>query len=283
MNFTMSFKAFAHDLLNPPSMQSGCDVTLDLINSKGVLQIHKGTVGPQTEYEVLVQDPKSLGIASDEQTIINKGAQDLILGINILLERVALSLFRLEPTKPNVMIMQTPNPIVVRDTPTGKSIEVHEEGHFRDEVHLTVGTKEALDESRIVQVCSRLTSLQRFSLHMSSQIPRANLINALHEYEAAMASMDRLLTFKHLYNVLELVTNIDGKSRDGPSLDTQMAADSGLPQTECESWRNLYNRTKHIHRSSTDVATFVTGLEKLTEYFPTLRLASGRKLANLLY
>jgi hypothetical protein len=283
MNFTMSFKAFAHDLLNPPSVQSGCDVTLDLTNSKGVLQIHKGTVGPQTEYEILVQEPKSLGISNDEQTTINRGAQDLILGSNILLERVALSLFRLEPTKPEVMIMQTPNPTVVRDTPTGKSIEIHEEGHSRDEVHVTVGTKEDLDETRIVQVCNRLASLQRFSLNTSSPIPRANLISALHEYEAAMASMDRLLTFKHLYNVLELVTNIDGISRDGPSLDTQMAADSGLPQTECESWRNLYNRTKHIHRSSTDVATFVTGLEKLTEYFPTIRLASGRKLANLLY
>ena len=86
-----------------------------------------------------------------------------------------------------------------------------------------------------------------------------------------MASLDRLLTFKHLYNVLELTTNIDGTDRKDSSLDTQMASDSGALVTECQDWRILYNRTKHIHRRSTDVATFVTGLEKLTAYIPIMR------------
>ncbi|MGA3107849.1 MAG: hypothetical protein ABSD99_00105 [Candidatus Bathyarchaeia archaeon] len=282
MNFTLSFKAFAHDVNNPPSMQSSCDVTLDVVNTRGVLQFSKEAVGAQTEYKVLVQDPSSIGITSDEQEIVNRVSQDLVLGCNIILGRVALSIFRLDLAKPNVMVIASPSQVVVKDTPTGKSIEISEEGHVRDEVHLTIGTREALDESRVVQVCNKLVTFRRFVIDASSSLPRANLINALHEYEAAMASVDRLLTFKHLYNVLELITNIDGTNREGFSLDNQMASDSGTPVTECEDWRILYNRTKHIHRSSTDVATFVTGLEKLTTYIPVMRQASGKKLATLL-
>jgi hypothetical protein len=156
---------------------------------------------------------------------VNRGCQDFVLACNILLERVALSIFRLELTKPSVMIISSPTPVVVRNTPTGKSIEVHEEGHMRDEVHITIGTREALDEQNLVRLCTQLAVLERFVLDAGSPIPRVNLISALHEYEAAMASLDRLLTFKHLYNVLELVTNTDGTNREGSSLDTQMAAD----------------------------------------------------------
>jgi hypothetical protein len=170
----------------------------------------------------------------------------------------------------------------VEDTPTGKNIMVSEEGHGRDELHVTFATREALDESKTIQVYNKLGTLQRFVIDASSSPRRANLVNALHEYEAAMASLDRLLTFKHLYNALELITNIDGTNRDGSILDTKMASDTGAQVTECEEWRILCNRTKHIYRSSAQVATFVTGLEKLTTYIPVMRKATGRQLANFL-
>lgn len=281
-SFAWSFGAFAHDLNNPPSMQSSCDVSVDLVNAIGVFQVSKKDVGPQTEYRITVQSPKNLGIVSDEQTTVNRASQDLVLACDIMLQRAALSVFRLEVVKPNVMMVSSPTQVVVKDTATGRSIEVFGTGRSRDEVHITIGTQEALDETRTVQVCSQLTKLQRFDLDTSSTTHRANLINALHEYEAVMASLDRLLAFKHLYNVLELVTNIDGVNRDGSKLDAQMAVVSGVLQDKCEQWRSLYNRTKHIHRDSTDVATFVTGVKRVTDYIPAMRQASGRALANLL-
>lgn len=263
-------------------MQSSCDVTLDLDNAIGVFQLSKEAVGSQTQYKVDVQDPKSLGILSDEQTTINRASQDLVLSCDIVLQRAALSLFRLDVAKPNVVILASPTQVVVKDTPHGKSIEIHETVHLRDEVHITVGTKETLNESRTVQLSHQLDKLQRFNLDRHSTTQHANLINALHEYEAVMASLDRLFTFKHLYNVLELVTNIDGKDRGGSELDSKMALLSNAPDSDCRGWRDLYNRTKHIHRSSIDIATFITGMEKVTEYIPIMRQASGKALADVL-
>jgi hypothetical protein len=263
-------------------MQLSCDINLDLSHTIGVLQVSKETVGPQTEYKVTILDPKSLGIATDEQTIVNRASQDLVLACDIVLQRVTLSIFGLELTKPNVMIAPSPGGVVVNDTGTGKTIEIFETVRLRDEVHITIGDRESLDESRIIQIFKQLAKLQRFNLEVTLSAQRATLINALHEYEAGMASLDRLLTFKHLYNVLELVTNIDGTDRDGPNLDAQMALVTSAPQDRCEEWRRLYNRTKHIHRDSKDVGTFVSGLEKLTEYIPIMRQASGKKLADLL-
>jgi hypothetical protein len=263
-------------------MQSSCDVRLDLVNTLGAFQILRGSPGPQTEYTVFVQEPKSIGIASDEQSIINEASQDLVLACDVVLQSAAMSLFRIAISKPNVTFVSTPTPAIVKDIPNGKSIVISETIHVRDEVHVTVVTQELLDESRTVQLARQLSKLQRFNLDASSTPQRANLISALHEYEAVMASMDRLLVFKHLYNVLELVTNIDGVNREGFKLDTQMAAVSGGSQPECEAWRSLYNRTKHIHRDPSDIATFVTGVEKVTRHISIMRKASGAALANLL-
>lgn len=282
MSFTWSFKAFAHDPNNPPSMQSICSVNLSLVNTIGVFQLFKEADDQQTEYKIVVQDPKSLGTLSDEQATINRSSQDLVLACNIVLQQVALSVFRLEPTKPDIMIIPSPAKVVSRDTPTGKSIEISGTIRARAEVFVKTIAQEDLDESRTVQLSNRLSKIQRFALDKSSTVQRANLINALHEYEAAMASLDRLTIFKHLYNVLELATNIDDTDRDGPDLDKRMAAVIVTPQNKCEHWRDLYNRTKHIHRDSADVETFVSGTERLTEYVPVMRQASGKTLANLL-
>jgi len=282
VSFTWSFKAFAHDPNNPPSMQSICSVNLSLVNTIGVFQLFKEADDQQTEYKIVVQDPKSLGTLSDEQATINRSSQDLVLACNIVLQQVALSVFRLEPTKPDIMIIPSPAKVVSRDTPTGKSIEISGTIRARAEVFVKTIAQEDLDESRTVQLSNRLSKIQRFALDKSSTVQRANLINALHEYEAAMASLDRLTIFKHLYNVLELATNIDDTDRDGPDLDKRMAAVIVTPQNKCEHWRDLYNRTKHIHRDSADVETFVSGTERLTEYVPVMRQASGKTLANLL-
>lgn len=281
MSFTWSIKAFAHSVVNPPSMQSGCNVDLDLSNKTGVIQVSKGAVGPQTEYEVTIQDPKSLGVASFEQTTVYTASQDLILACDIVLQCVALSLVRVEPSKPNVMMVSPPTEVTVKHTDTG-GIEVFGTARIRTELYITVGDQESLDESRAVQIFNKLAKLDRFNLDTTASTREATLTNALHEYEAAMASLDRLLTFKHLYNVLELVTNIDGTNKVGDDLDAQMALVTGAPKDKCGKWRDLYNRTKHINRNSGDVATFVSGLENLPQYIRIMRPASGKKLADLL-
>jgi len=282
MSFTWSFKAFAHYIVNPPTMQSGCDISLTLINNVGVFQLTKQGVGSQTEYAIVVSNPTKLGVNNSEQMTINRVSQDLILACGLILRRSALSIFRSDASKPDVIMIPIPAKTIVKDTPTGKSIEIHETLTMRDEVYVTVGTKEELDECEVVKLVMQLNKIQRFNLDSGYSLRKANLINALHEYEAAMASFDRLMIFKHLYNVLEIVTNIDGINREGSALDTQMALITGVPQSQCEECRSLYNRTKHIYRNTADVATFVTRTEKVTDYIQIARTAAGNELTKLL-
>jgi hypothetical protein len=200
----------------------------------------------------------------------------------LVLQRAVLSVFRLEPTKPDVLLSSIPAEVKVKDLPTGKSIEIKETLRIRDEVHVAVGTSEDLDESLVQKVTIQLGKSNRFRLDTSTGPLRANLSNALHEYEAAMASLDRLLLFKHLYNALEIISNIDGKNRDGGDLDLQMSTITGASQSECKSWRDLYNRTKHIHRNLADVSTFVSGTENVTGYNSVMRPAAGKELVRIL-
>ncbi|MEM3333106.1 MAG: hypothetical protein QW745_02720, partial [Thermoplasmata archaeon] len=78
-------------------------------------------------------------------------------------------------------------------------------------------------------------------------------MNALFEYEAAMSSLNRLIIFKHLYNSLEIITNIDGIDRKSEELDSQMSYITRANKDDCKRWRNIYNRMKHIYRNVSDV------------------------------
>ncbi len=282
MSFTWSFKAYARDLMNPPSMQSSCDIDLRLVNAVGTFQLIKENVVGQTEYRVSVLNPPNLGVPSFEQGIINTASQDLILACSLVLQRTVLSVFKLEPNKPDVLLAPIPTEVTVKDIPTGKSIEIRETLRIRDEVHVAVGTKEDMDEPLVQRVASQLNRLQRFKLDASSGLLKANLTNALHEYEAAMASLDSLLLFKHFYNAHEIISNIDGRDRNGSDLDLQMATITGASQTDCKNWRDLYNRTKHIHRNLADVSTFVSGTDHVTSYNSVMRPAAGKELVRIL-
>jgi hypothetical protein len=61
-------------------MQCNCDVTLDVVNAGGAIQFSKEAVHAQTEYNVLIQDPQSMGITSDEQEIV-KSFSGFTLGL----------------------------------------------------------------------------------------------------------------------------------------------------------------------------------------------------------
>ncbi len=273
---------FAHDFNNPPSLQGGSSIELTLINPVGAFQVKKGQVSSSTEYTISVTNPVVLGVTTDDQVTVNRACQDLTLACNIVLRQIAMNLLRLDAIKPEVGFVPTPPEVMMNEDGSIREVKIMLGGGIRSEVSFLIGAKEDLDEGRAATVARKLYTLQRFGLQGGSDLRSFNLTNALHEFEASFAALDRLSAFKHLYSTLEIITNMDGFDRKNNDLDVKMAAVTGTSVSQCSDWRNLSNRTKHIHRNVTDIATFVSGTEKVTAYNPTMRSAGGILLESLL-
>ena len=71
------------------------------------------------------------------------------------------------------------------------------------------------------------------------------------------------LQSKHLFNALELIANKDGKKREQDVFDSHVTKLSTVVQTDVQEWRELYNRTKHADRNSSDIESYVSGIKHL--------------------
>ena len=287
-----SFKAYAHLPVNPPSPQLvGFDIDLNLTNTTNVFQMQKVKSGAMTEYNVRVVDPRRIGVESDDQTALARACQNFALGANLTLTNSALSIIRFESNKPEVITV--PSEIRVEEANGSSRVFVNASVGIRTEVTLVLGQKEDLDERKTVEVIQKVNRINRFSLPSATDSAGATLINALHEFEAAMSSLDRLLMFKHLYNSLELTANADGRDRGGSDLDARILSviqACGAPSlilsrvdaAGIANWKGLYNRTKHIARDEADVRTFVSGMESLPIYIELMRPCCARTLVQVL-
>ncbi|MEM3858348.1 MAG: hypothetical protein QW478_02955 [Candidatus Micrarchaeaceae archaeon] len=85
-----------------------------------------------------------------------------------------------------------------------------------------------------------------------------------------MTSLNRLVIFKHLYNLLEIITNIDGKHRKGKDLDSKISDIMEATEDYYSRWRNFYNRTKHNYCNIEGVIVYVSGTKKSIGYPPNV-------------
>jgi hypothetical protein len=86
------------------------------------------------------------------------------------------------------------------------------------------------------------------------------LKKALDDYEAAMKLYNRAMIFKHLYVVLEFMTNWNEES-SGSKLDSRMSELWGISLDKVSTWKTFYNRTKHIDDEGDKLIKYVKGLE----------------------
>jgi hypothetical protein len=286
-----AFKAYARLPINPPSPQLGCDIDISLSNRYNAFEIKKGQPGAQTEYDIDVVGPAQLGLENDSELTLLRACQDFVLGCNLLLGEVALSLSRLDQDKPQVTY--APTEVKVEEVGGSTRVFLNASVGIRAEVSFVIGHKEVLDEKGAVSAILKVKSTNRFNLTPSTSARTTTITNALHEFEGAMNSIDRLLVFKHLYNSLELSVNADGGNEEGTALDSKMFRlinGAGLPgsiarridESLIANWRTLYNRTKHVQRREADVMTFVAGIENLPTFIELLRPSSAKILLGLL-
>jgi len=273
---------FAHHLINPPSVDTNCDVTLVIINSKGRISLVKEGVGLQTRYMLSITDPSSLGLLNSEQNTVELFIKDLVLAINLGLRRTALSRLEGDLAQSHIEFKQADTKVVVERTPEGQHIAITEVIMLRDSVHITIGITEEIDEEIVVSNLQLINKVNRYNLSAHSKIQLVNLAKSLSEYESAMSFFDRLMIFKHLFNSLELATNWDGIDRKGCSLDIEVAKITGTKTLEVCDWRGFYNRTKHIDGTPKEITAFVKGMENLPQKLMPLRLASETAIIDRL-
>ncbi|MEM4058806.1 MAG: hypothetical protein QXZ12_08840 [Thermoplasmata archaeon] len=265
MSFTMSFKVYAYDFINPPSISLSCDVDLILINKGGNLELTKGQIGAQTEYRFSVLNPSNFGFLNYEQMAIYTSLYNLILACNLVLRRVALSVVKLEIPKP--LLLNEEN-LSTEKSIEGKNIIIRDTIHIQSQIYVAPHTKEDLDEQKVQKMSGQL---QKLKLDVNSDLFKADLMKALFEYEAAMTPLNKLVIFKHLYNSLEIITNIDGKHRKGKDLDSEMSRITGRTEEECRTWRKFYNLMKHNYRNYDDLIEYVDGINKIYDDILNMR------------
>lgn len=197
--------------------------------------------------------------------------KNLVLALNLALSRIVFITTKNEFAKVNTELQPVEPWSTVEQQENKTVVHLHEHVTISDSVSIMVGTEEDVDEDLVIKILKKIQSMKRFDLQKISPINIINLSKAFGEYENSITSFDRLVMFKHLFNTIELSTNWDGKSREKDDLDKEVAQISGVQQSDVKSWREFYNRTKHVDRTPTDVTTTIQGMENLPSLLGPVR------------
>ena len=122
-----------------------------------------------------------------------------------------------------------------------------------EKVHATLFHTSSVDERIVVDIFQRLQGLNRFAIGRYSSKEDYNLKRSLERYEHAMYSFEKESAFKDLFTSLEKITDIKGKTLEGPTLDLHTRALSGTQSSDIQRWRLLNNRYKHSARNTRDI------------------------------
>ena len=282
MSLKVKRSVFAHNFLNPPAEDRSCDINLELINPSGLITLTKEGAGIQTRYLLLVSDPSIIGLNTSNQIQVERRIKDLVLAFNLCLVRTCLSTLQGDLPSAEVKLQPSETKVKIEQTSDGQHISVFETITLRSSVHIRIGTHEELDEKPALNNLKKIIRFNRLELTPAIPLQVVNVAKALNEYENAMTTFDRLRIFKNLFNTLEFGANWNGVDRRGPVLDSEIASISNVQESIVRSWRDFYNRTKHVDRSPIDASEFIQGMENLTLFLPSIREATKQLIIDRL-
>jgi hypothetical protein len=127
------------------------------------------------------------------------------------------------------------------------------------------------EEGRVADIFHRIKKLRRFERKSASQLHDINLNDALTKYETGISEFEPLIKFKHFFNSLELVTNMAGKELKGDKFDAEVQEISTVSKMDVKVWRDLYNRTKHVQKGSSDVRKYYEGIDTISDKLLNIR------------
>lgn len=268
---------FAHSFLNPPSEELDCNIDIVLENSIGKFNLEKAEEGFQTQYLLTVNEPSIIDLNSHHRRAEN-AIKDLVLALNLNLEHSCFSIRH--GGMPITKTIPEPSRVKIEKTSKGPSISITAPPTITSSYHLTIGSKENLNEEEVIDTLNKIILVNRFDLKPTLRY--TNLSKALNEYENAMHPSDRLTIFRSLYTSIEVCVNWTGTDYTSDCLDSEIASIAKIEDITARYWRKLYNRTKHADMKTQHIETLKQGIESLSSVLPQIKKVAKQLIINRL-
>lgn len=284
IDFTVERPLFLHSIENPQAQDVTCNITLNLQNPTGLVELIKIGGGSHTEYNMRLDRPLQVGFTDSGQTALDRGLSNFVLALNLSLSKTCAMLSIEQFFNNNVQIKRNPpDPGTVTNDGQGHiTVSLQETLVMRDHVSIEMGMKEDIDEPTVLAIFKRLQNSRSVAVTSTSPFTESNLGKALESYEHAMKAADRLAIFKHLYSAIELAANYDGSKDHDIDLDNKISAITAVSTIDAAAWRNLNNRAKHADQKVKHIQDYLNAVNKLpTENHKVRDCARALILARL--
>lgn len=213
---------------------------------------------------------------------LNSFMQDFLLASNLALKMGVINRFATSLGEVNFVPKAVKARVEEERTPDGLSIRVFATAGVSTSVHVTIGFKEELDLEKVIQYIPLVRKVNRVSYDSASSSTTTSLGKSLFHYEDAMLSSSRFMIFKNLFTSILFSANSDGIDRQGATLDTQVSTLGGIPDSQARTWREFYNRTKHVDETPQKISDFVDGMQELPNYMLPVRSVAASILIQAL-
>ena len=284
INFEIKTKIFVHSIYNPPTERLGCNIDIKIINERE-LSLSKDEIldrfraPTKTAYSLKIFNPLEIGFSSGEKSRITQELKNLALAFNLSLCRSCVTDSNITFTSQDIEFK--PMNLKTSVEKVGNNLIARSEDVLilSDDYYNWTSMSENVNERYILDVFQKLQKLNRFDFKLNHSA--INLIKSLNEYEMAMKEHSRLFIFKHLFNALELAINFKSEST-GEKFDKYVEAHTNMPEATVKSWREFYNRIKHVDKSNNHNITYLEGMQKISSMIvPARRCAKKAILAVL--
>jgi len=286
-------EVYARVIDNEPSFHQ--DISIRLLPTDRILRLAKKEVGFQTKYVIELQDPQKLcTIVSDAEA--KSALRDVILAVNLLLERVALSRRPLYPYSEPQIIQDEPT---LKDSDSYKDVEIlqsiesngsvsnsiiaaGEEVSITDVVYMSFKAQPIeLEEERILRTFGLVHQLGK-GISQSAR-PRGlhNLADSLKDFEKAMDHPELSEIFKSLFIAFEKAINYK-KETQGEKFDNAAATLTNSSTDDVKRLRQAYDRFKHSDKTPEQVQKTLECTKELPGLIRTLKPMAGEAILSRL-
>lgn len=274
----LCYHVFARIFNNPIQDCVQQDLTVDLIASQGLVRLEKVAPGYGTHYLLAVPEVARLAMtAINNDNTTSSVVRDLLLSLNLLLDRFAISSRELRPDSvASVEFSPVPAQVATTVDADGNTrLSIVEYIRVTDRVALLLKANRcSINEDFVLDIFHRLRALDRQRPGAPWATVHHNLAAGMAAYEEAMNAGDLALAFKSLYVALEKTANCD-RERSGDQFDKHASTLCSLTEDRVWELRCAYSRLKHIDRNAADTNLRVQGEKHLPHLLLNLRRAAN--------
>ncbi len=258
---------------NPPGPSAGANVNVTVTNSVGRLTVENLGGTPLTVHRFTVTDATNMGYGIPHNLTRDQAAE--VLSIACSLADHSVLFWGAQPLQLSAFVELGELPTTANVTQTSAATVAAFGNALRmveGQVSVTIGASVNMDETKVIDVASRLLQKRIFDRVARDRVT-GNLLQAIENYRDALKSAGGLPCFKHLYVALERAVNI-GRDQKHIKFDAKAHRLTKMRKQEIESLRKFNNRLKHALRNRSDVTAFQSGESRLGELVRNLKKAA---------